>query len=593
MTEGSRPTPFSENKQNEPWVAIDPSNPSVLAAGANDEIDIEACNAGDDTICPFTPGVGVSGISFSLDGGHTWQQPDYPGYSARTAPSCNPGVPDGPAGPTAADKCVPETPNQGGLIGTLPWYYEAGLSSGGDPALAFGPQPGPNGFSWANGSRLYYATLAANFPGRQAFKGFEAIAVSRTDNVAAAAAGNREAWMKPVIASKQSSTTFSDKEAIAADDAASSPYFGNVYVCNVAFRSAGAGSPEPIIFARSTDGGATWRSRQLSAATNTNQTGGRQGCMVKTDSRGVVYIVYIGTDIKTRGTVFFMQRSFDGGVNFGRSRIIARLTEVGLPDPATGRWSFDGVAGGRTNSFPSIDIANGAPSGFTAAQRAADSRRDEIVVAWPDGPTPSDEDPGPNEEALVRYSINGGNTFQNGGRASLPSERPNFPAIAISPDGQDVYMTYDSFLQPWQSTTALPRLQQGVVRHADVAASGDPGAWTDLERAPTGDARASSQNNLVAEFHGDYNYADATNNFGAAVWFDVRNAADCPAIDAFRQAFVEDVLSGAAKPLRETPRNRTDPNNHAAGLRPGPQNECPATWGNSDIWGGSCADPTP
>ncbi|HET6546844.1 MAG TPA: hypothetical protein VFG79_00215, partial [Solirubrobacter sp.] len=163
VSSGSPPSPFSRNKQNEPAIAIDQAHPTVLAAGSNDEIDLEACNAAEDNTCPFTPGVGVSGIYFSFDSGQTWRQPTYTGRSAR---ACD-GLP-GDADPP----CTPTT----GPIGTLPNFDRNGLVADGDPALAFGPQPtAGGGFSYAGGSRLYYASLASALPGSAPFKGFEAI----------------------------------------------------------------------------------------------------------------------------------------------------------------------------------------------------------------------------------------------------------------------------------------------------------------------------------------------------------------------------------------------------------------------------------
>lgn len=560
VTVGSNDSVMLQNKQNEPTVAINPVDPTIFAAGANDNIDLEGCNVGADATCPFTAGVGGSGVQFSLDGGDSWIQPTYSGFSKRHCP--------GVVGPS--DACAARTPTTTptGDIGTLPWYFEARLVSDGDPLVAFGPRPGPTGFAWANGARLYYANLTSNLLAdrNEALKGFEGIAVSRTDNAALAAAGNKNAWMPPVIASKQTGSAFSDKETIWADNAASSQFFGNVYICYAAFNSVG-GPPEPIRVSRSTDGGDTWSTTKLSPSANTGTGQGRQGCTVRTDSDGVVYVFWRGGQFGDKDNppsanrVILLARSFNGGVSFEKPRPVADVQECGLFDPNQGRRTFDGVAGARTNSFPSVGIANGAPQG---------NGPDTIVLTWCHGPTTTT---GTGEQARLQLSSDKGATWTTPVDAAPPADRPDFPAVAISPDGTDVYLAYMNFLQPWQTMTATPRLMHGVVRHADLI-GGALGTFTTVHTGENGDARGSSTNGLVAEFLGDYNYVDATNDFAVAVWNDVRNAADCPDIDTFRQNLA----------------NGTTPN-----PTPAPQQACPVgtkVFGNSDIFGIKVNDPT-
>ncbi len=96
-------------------------------------------------------------------------------------------------------------------------------------------------------------------------------------------------------------------------------------------------------------------------------------------------------------------------------------------------------------------------------------------------------------------------------------------------------------------------------------------AFGTLARGVAGDPRASSQNNLQAEFLGDYVYTAATRTGAVGVWNDTRRAADCPALDAWRMS----LRTGTSV------------------TKPAPQVDCPTTFGNSDIFGAAVSDPTP
>ena len=99
---------------------------------------------------------------------------------------------------------------------------------------------------------------------------------------------------------------------------------------------------------------------------------------------------------------------------------------------------------------------------------------------------------------------------------------------------------------------------QAVLRQGSATLA----SWTTLRRGATGDARGSSANNLGSEFLGDYNGVVATRTGVVAVLNDVRRAASCPAIDAYRQSLVD------GNPI----------------AIPAPATQCPATFGNSDIF---------
>jgi hypothetical protein len=555
VTVGSPPDSTPQNNQSETAVAVDAAQPNILAAGANDTIDWRPCPPPQaaptqpgtcfDHSTPVDYGVGFSGVYFSFDRGHSWVQPTYTGLTARDC------APTGPC------------PAHAGPIGTLPWYSENGLVSHGDPAVAFGPRPVNGHFSWANGARLYYSNNTVQllgdrfFPTHEPFQGLYDTYVSRLDNPTPTSVLDKSSWLPPVIAMPHTSVTaFEDKDQIWADNAASSPFFGNVYVCADESRGLGEAFPDTEAVSTSTDGGDTWRKRHVSdAATNVNQ-GLKVGCTIRTDSDGVVYLFYAHFSFDSNVGTQVMQESFDGGQNWTRPQDIFEINDGCFnADPIERECVGDGLAGARTElaAAPSIDIANGAPTG--------DGATNEIVDAWSDGRHGLN-----NETTLVSLSTDGGTTWNDPATVSLPGDRPIYSASAISPNGDRVYVVYEGPHAPWQGADMTnPRLYHGVFLTAPIGADGMPSAWTTAENGPLGDLRASYPgHDIYQERIGDYVYAAAASSYGAAVWTDVRNAAVCDPVQAWRAA------------------------SYAAGARvpgaPWPLADCPGTWGNTDIY---------
>ena len=167
-------------------------------------------------------------------------------------------------------------------------------------------------------------------------------------------------------------------------------------------------------------------------------------------------------------------------------------------------------------------------------------------------------------------STDGGATWSAPVDATQALDRADNPAVAISPDGTDVYLVYNAYLDPFRTTTATPRRMQGVALHADVGAGGVLGGFTTLHRAAVGDARGTTRT-LNGELIYDYQYAVASRDYGAVIWMDARDATVCPAVNDYRQSLID------GSPI----------------TAPAPLTDCPPTFGNLDNYSGSYLDPTP
>jgi hypothetical protein len=290
------------------------------------------------------------------------------------------------------------------------------------------------------------------------------------------------------------------------------------------------------VFARSTDCGATWSmGMRLSQSANNSSVGGRQGSLIRTGPDGTVYVFWEGAIF--RHSEILVAVSHDGGVSFSRPIPVAAVTDIPSPLPGS---SF------RDNSFPAADV---------------NPVTGQVYVTW------ANWDPATHTAfILFTQSGDGGRTWSApvtvGGRAG--AFNAFFPAIAASPDGAHVFVSWPA--QTWKPVGTAPG--PGVVSQIaafNLLTVGTGWSGAALLSTASGDPDGSSTNGLGAQFLGDYTAAVATDAGAVAVWSDTRNETPCAAVDAFRAG--------------------------TTAIRPNPEMQCPPSgtaqlFGNSDIFAG-------
>jgi hypothetical protein len=418
--------------QNETAIAVDPNNPNRVVGSANDYVTRTWTCTVSGTPCSAL-GDGYSGTYFSNDGGHTW-------CCAGTDPS-----------------------HLGTLIPGVDHLAGGPYDAGGDPSVAFD-----------SAGHVFYAGL-----------GFDRTA---PPNTVAVNRGTFDTtghltWGGPTfINPTDSPAIFNDKEWIAADSRASSPFRDRVYVSWTRFifdPATGRYVQSPIDFAFSKDGGATFSSPQLISGNVLFD----QGSHVVTGPDGTVYVFWDGSTRLAQLDSIYMVKSTDGGVSWSKPVAVSTLADI----PVTLNTAF------RVNSFPMADVA---PNGDLYAVWSSETRNGATSFAGDPGcafflPMGFDRITC-HATALFSKSTDGGSTwslpaaidptieFSSRAPIGYPQTQPDgttlnaptnshevdtlFASIAISPSGRVYASAYAAdVVSPWQ-TCAKPATPTAVGR---------------------------------------------------------------------------------------------------------------------------------
>jgi hypothetical protein len=416
----------------------------------------------------------------------------------------------------------------GGILPNPP-----GRNGGGDPSLDYGPRRCADGtFDWACGTVVYYGSLGDPFP---EFGGEQVLVYRSHDDGAT--------WSQGVEAtSTDKKSNFDDHEWIAVDR--SPAHFGRLYLFWAVFCNVCAGNGNVKLYvAHSDDEGQTFSPAvKISAANNNSAQGFRETGQMAVSGDGTVEVFWTENADSTKyPNLQVVSVSKDGGNTFSAPITISRVTDY----PLTG------------TPFDVVDLFNRVP-GMSARvdcfpHPGADPASTRVYVVWCDFA-------GGHGTLKAAVSTNGTEWTQLGTIASISNRNAFFPAVSVAPSGR-ISVEFDALTMPpadnpWQ--TGVQVYDNYYVESADAGAT-----FTSPLRVSTASSNpdGSSYNNLMEQFIGDYTGIVSGPSSAYLVWTDARDASQCAAVNAYRNA----VYSGSK-----------------TAVAPNPDTACATGFGNTD-----------
>jgi hypothetical protein len=474
-------------QQNEPSVAINPSNADVLVAGANDYC----------TVATFADA--WMGFYVSQDGGETWVNSLNPGYPTDTSA-------EGQASPI---------------------FGRAGAA--GDPIM-----------DWDNEDRLFYGGISFNRTNPNP-SGFVTptngdVIVSTWEHDPAQPLGMD--YLRTVIVGKGTPSAFffgrfNDKPSLRVDDWEGSPHEGNVYVAWTLFPGAGQ---DQILFSRSTDHGVSF-SKPIKVSKGVASA---QGSDIAVAPDGTIYVVWREFAQPARGvenSIVFV-KSTDGGQTFSNPQTIQTIIPYDRQDRyVTGSFARDCGDGAFLceSNFVFHRVA-------TLPQTVADAAGN-VHVTWeavvPVADNGDTYRPDGQARVVVTQSSDGGASWsaptaidpQGAGHQWWPNlefDRATGMLVAVYYDSRS-----DPFYSPNRppgnkadgtSACGVPAPPVCDVLNTFMATSADGVVWSPTQVSSVGhQPEYELFGDRQVPFHGDYLWIDANDGSVFGVWTDHRD----------------------------------------------------------------------